>query len=309
MNRASVERGRASIAHNSKSFALASRLLPDEIRDRAALVYAWCRRADDAVDAHGVNAVAAVERLERELAQIYGGAPTGDLVLDGFAAVVRDAHIPRRYPAELLAGMAMDARGHRYEREADLRLYCYRVAGVVGLMMTHVMGLGDPRALVAAARLGIAMQLTNICRDVREDWERGRLYIPRTVLAAAGGQWLDRSFSGALPPGARRPVAHAIAHLLALAREEYRAGNRGIAALPPRCRLAIAAAARIYAAIGDEIERRRCDPFAVRAVVPLRKKLTAIAAAAVAVGAATARAPRARIYHRDLPELGFEAIV
>src|SRR5690606_24146896 len=105
---------------------------------------------------------------------------------DGFAAIMRERGIPRRYPAELLAGLAMDAAGHRYEDAADLRLYCFRVAGVVGLMMSHVMGLADERALADAARLGIAMQLTNICRDVREDWARGRLYLPRALLERAG---------------------------------------------------------------------------------------------------------------------------
>src|SRR5688572_6226742 len=150
---ASVAAGRAAIARHSRSFALASRLLPREIRDRASILYAWCRRADDAVDAPGVDAGAAVARLERELAQIYARARSGDPILDGFAAIVADTAIPRRYPAELLAGLAMDASGQRYHTEAELRRYCYRVAGVVGLMMSHVMGLADPGALIAAARL------------------------------------------------------------------------------------------------------------------------------------------------------------
>ena len=308
MMRASVTAGRAAIARHSKSFALASKLLPAPIRDRAAIVYAWCRRADDAVDGSNVDALAAIARLERELSEIYAGVRTGDPILDGFAAIVRETGVPRRYPADLLAGMAMDARGHRYDSDADLRLYCFRVAGVVGLMMSHVMGLGDPSALAAAARLGVAMQLTNICRDVREDWDRGRLYLPRSLLVAVGGDGLERYLGKPLPRTARRPLADAIAQLLSRARDDYRASARGMMALPPRCRVAIAAARRIYAAIGDEIQRVDCDPFAPRAVVPIRRKLVLIASSAVAIALATAREPRARTYRRDLPELGFEAI-
>jgi len=173
--------------------------------------------------------------------------------------------------------------------------------------MSHVMGLGDPSALAAAARLGVAMQLTNICRDVREDWERGRLYIPRSLLMAVGGDGLEH-LGKPLPRTARRPLADAIAQLLSRARDDYRAGDQGMMALPPRCRVAIAAARRIYAAIGDEIQRVDCDPFAPRAVVPIRRKLVLIASSAVAIALATAREPRARTYRRDLPELGFEAI-
>jgi 15-cis-phytoene synthase len=297
--------GRAVLARHSRSFALSARLLPREIRDRAAIVYAWCRRADDAVDAPGVDPIAAVARLERELVQIYVGEPCGDLVLDGFAAIVHETGIPRRYPAELIAGMAMDARGHRYDDDADLRLYCFRAAGVVGLMMSHVMGLADATALAAAARLGIAMQLTNICRDVREDWDRGRLYIPRSLLAEVGGEWITRGLGRPLPAAARVPLARAIERLLARAGEDYRAGDRGMAALPPSCRVAIAAARRIYAAIGDELARQGCDVFAPRAVVPARRKLVL---AATSAGATIASALRPRTYRRDLPELSFEAI-
>ena len=306
MTATAVATARAAIARSSKSFALASRLLPGPVRDRAAIVYAWCRRADDAVDAPGADAPAAVARLERELAQIYGGARCADPILDGFAAIVRDTRIPRRYPAELLAGMAMDARGQRYETEAELRLYCYRVAGVVGLMMSHVMGLADVRALAAAARLGLAMQLTNICRDVREDWARGRLYLPSALLAEVGGAWLVPCIGRPLPTTARWPLARAIARLLARARAEYRAGDRGLASLPPSCRLAIAAARRIYAAIGDEIERCECDPFAPRAVVPGYRKLVLLASAATT--SLTLPRPRRAAYRHDLPELGFEEI-
>jgi phytoene synthase len=307
LSHAGIATGRAVIAHHSRSFALASRLLPRAIRDRAVIVYAWCRRADDAVDAPGVDAGAAIARLGREVSQIYTGERSGDPVLDGFAAIVREAGIPRCYPAELVAGMAMDATGQRYATERELRRYCFRVAGVVGLMMSHVMCLADPGALAAAARLGIAMQLTNICRDVREDWERGRLYIPSALLEGAGGRWLVSHAGGPLPAEARRALAWAIARLLERAGDDYRAADRGVPSLPPSCRPAVGAARRIYAAIGDEIARAGCDVLAPRAVVPGRRKL---ALAALAAGEAawsavrTGRGPRRD--PRELPELRFE---
>jgi 15-cis-phytoene synthase len=304
--RASVAAGRAAIARHSRSFALASRLLPRTVRDRAVIVYAWCRRADDAVDAPGADAGAAVARLGRELTQIYAGERSSDPVLDGFAAIVREAGIPQTYPAELVAGMAMDAAGERYDTERALRRYCFRVAGVVGLMMSHVMCLADPDALAAAARLGIAMQLTNICRDVREDWERGRLYIPSALLENAGGRWLVSHVGGPLSRAASRPLARAIAWLLERASEDYRAADRGMASLPPSCRPAIAVAGRIYAAIGDEIARAGHDVLAPRAVVPKRRKLAlaALAASAAAWSAVRARGPQ--FHPRELPELRFE---
>lgn len=228
------------------------------------------------------------------------------LYFAAYHLIVREAGIPQTYPAELVAGMAMDAAGERYATERALRRYCFRVAGVVGLMMSHVMRLADPDALAAAARLGIAMQLTNICRDVREDWERGRLYIPSALLENAGGRWLISHVGGPLSGAARQPLARATAWLLERAGEDYRAADRGMASLPPSCRPAIAVAGRLYAAIGDEIARAGHDVLAPRAVVPRRRKLAlaALAAGAAAWSVVRARAPR--LHPRELPELRFE---
>jgi phytoene synthase len=291
---------RAVIAHHSKSFALASRLLDRRARDQTAIVYAFCRRADDAVDA-GDDPAAAVARLRLELDAVYtwqagrwrAGAwpPPPDPVLSAFAAVARDRRIPRRYPEELLAGMAMDASGARYARQDDLRLYCHRVAGVVGLMMCHVLGVRDDAALVPAAQLGIAMQLTNICRDVAEDWDRGRLYVPDDLLARHGAGGLAGDLGRPLPARAVAPLAGAVRELLALADRGYRAARRGIPALPWRAALAVRAAASIYAAIGARIRARGCDVTAGRAVVGRGGNLARVAAAsAAAVAALPARA-------------------
>ena len=127
---------RRIIAHHSKSFSLASRLLPPEVRDRAVVVYAWCRRADDAVDlAPAAQAPEALENLQRELDVVYDGGELQDPILAAFRHVTQTCKIPRHYPQELLEGLAMDATGTDYDGMPRLLQYCYRVAGTVGLMM------------------------------------------------------------------------------------------------------------------------------------------------------------------------------
>jgi phytoene synthase len=202
--RADLVACRQVIAQHSRSFALASTLLGPVARDHAAAVYAWCRGADDAIDLAPADRVAAALAEERaELERIYSGAPR-TLAGRAFAAVVAERRIPRAYPAALLDGMAMDVADTRYDTDEDLFTYCYRVAGVVGLIMCHVLGLSDDRALVPATHLGIAMQLTNICRDVGEDWQRGRLYLPDTVLAAHGLGGLHARLGTPLAPSCTR---------------------------------------------------------------------------------------------------------
>ncbi len=271
-----------ALAVGSKSFALAGRLLPRLAADRAAVVYAWCRRADDAVDlVPPAAAPAAVAALEAELDQIYRGEPQADPALAAFQAVVLATSIPRAYPAELLAGLAMDAADTSYPTVDALLVYCHRVAGIVGLMMSHVLGVRDDAALRNAVHLGLAMQLTNICRDVAEDWERGRLYLPDDRLAAAGAPGLRGELGGALGPAHRAPVARVVAELLALADRLYASGERGLAALPWRAAVAIRAARAIYRRIGGELAARGHDPLRGRAVVARWRKI-ALAAAAVA---------------------------
>lgn len=261
---------------NSKSFALASRLLPATCRDDAAAVYAWCRRVDDAIDLCApADQPAALERLRLELAALYAGAPQTEPALQAFQQVALARGIPQQYPAQLLAGMEMDVLGRSYETLEELLLYCYRVAGVVGLMMSHVMGLTDAAALRRAAHLGMAMQLTNICRDVAEDWALQRLYVPRALLASIGAAWLPLRLGTdvTLPARARQPLAHATRSLLAEADRYYRSGELGVSALHWRCALAIRAARHVYAAIGTELARRDHDVLRGRAVVPLAVKL------------------------------------
>lgn len=272
---------RASIERHGKSFALASRLLPARVAEQAAIVYAWCRRADDAIDEGGAETPEhALARLRRELGALYAGEPPRDPVLRAFGGVLRDAAIPWAYPASLLDGMAMDVAGHEYLRLEDLLVYAYRVASTVGLMMCHVMGVSHAAALRPAAHLGLAMQLTNVCRDVSEDWQRGRLYLPDELLARHGAGGLGAQLGGPLPDAAAGACARTVAELLELADGYYRSSDAGLAHLSFRCALGVNAARRIYSAIGGEIARNGCDVRAPRAVVPRARKLWLCAQAA-----------------------------
>jgi phytoene synthase len=275
---------RQTIAVHSRSFALASRVLPPRCRDEAAVVYTWCRRADDAVDlAPPGKQAAALVRLGVELDSIYDAEgqdrPQADIALAAFQQVVQRHRIPREYPAELLAGMAMDVHGQRYDDMHTLLLYCYRVASTVGLMMSHVMGVTHDGALRHAAHLGMAMQLTNICRDVLEDWDMGRLYVPTELLAEHGIGDLGHALGGPFPERARAPMRGAVARLLGEAEQFYRSGDRGLLALPWRCAFGVRAARLVYAAIGDRVARSDYDVLAGRAVVPTWHKLLLVARA------------------------------
>jgi 15-cis-phytoene synthase len=271
---------RESIAHHSKSFALASRLLGPRLRDETAILYTWCRRADDAIDNARTPHEGREEllRLHRELDAVYLST-TREPVLAAFADVVKARKIPRRYPAELLAGMGMDVAATHYATIEDLIGYAYRVAGVVGLMMTHVFGVRDDDALVHAAHLGIAMQLTNVCRDVAEDWERGRLYIPDEVLSRHGAAGLATMLGAPLPAAARASVAAAVEELLELADRYYASGVRGEHSLPWRAAIAVRSARGVYSAIGARIGEANHDVMAGRAVVSGSTKLARVASA------------------------------
>lgn len=288
----------ATIAHHSKSFALASRLLPPGVRQQALVLYAYCRRADDAVDLCSVDEQpAALQRLRDELDAIYRDRPGDDPITQAFARVVHAYGIAREIPQDLLAGMEMDVLGTRYQSWAELERYCHCVAGTVGLMMCQVMGVTDPRAPRHAADLGIAMQLTNICRDVLEDWQRGRLYLPGEALQARGAGSLVQALGGPLPAEHATALRATIGDVLERAAVHYASGDAGLPYLSPRCRLSIRTARLVYAAIGDAVRARGCDPLAGRAVVPHRRKLMLAAHAAIETALETLRAtPRGRTW-------------
>ena len=272
------------LRRHARSFSWAARLMPSGPRRDATLLYAWCRRCDDAVDLADDPAAAraAVARLRAELDAVCGEAPLADPVLQGFRDVLRRNDIPRRYADELLDGMAMDIGRVRYAHLADLQVYCYRVAGTVGIMMAHLMGVRDGAALFHATDLGIAMQLTNICRDVAEDERRDRVYLPADLM---GGD--------ALPTEAVARTKDVVATLLELADRYYRSGDRGLSALPAACAGGVRAARLIYAEIGAVIARRGFDVLAGRAIVsPWRKLWLVLRAMAGTVSARLSVTPK-----------------
>lgn len=279
-----LELCRTSIAQHSKSFALASRILPPTQRDSAAVVYAWCRRADDAIDlVPAADQGSALVRLRDELSSIYRGDALGDPTLSEFQRVVEQSAIPLRYPSELLDGMEMDAVGHEYTTWDDLLLYCYRVASTVGLMMCHVMGVRSDQALPHAIDLGIAMQLTNIARDVKEDWQRQRLYLPDELLTEHGLPQLRRQLEAPLQPHHRDRLKPVLRELLEVADRYYASADRGLVYLSKRNAVGVAAARWIYSDIGRKIAAGGYDVLARRAVVPSHRKLTLLVKATLAV--------------------------
>ena len=292
MTEAQAAEARRILAHHSKSFALAGKLLPADVRRDAAALYAWCRRCDDAVDdpAATNDRALAVRRLRSELDGVYAGVPQHDPVLGGLHDVVHRHDLPRRFADDLLAGMAMDVGVVRMATLDDLLLYAYRAAGTVGLMMAHLMGVRDAGTLRRAADLGMAMQLTNVCRDVAEDEQRGRVYLPADLLQGAPA-----------PTRARTTAARAVAAVLGHAEAFYRSGDVGLARLPFRCAVAIRAARLIYAEIGAVVARRGFDVGAGRAVVSRGRKLFLLARAAAGVALARAWRPRAVLPPMALP--------
>ena len=267
---------RASIRRHSRSFYVAARLLPAGVRDAAVATYAFCRAADDAVDdaRSADTARARLDDVRGRLDCIYRGAPVDGASARAFARVVAAARIPREEPEALVAGMAQDLETVRITDEDALLLYCHRAAGVVGRMMSRIMGRDDPLALHRARHLGIAMQLTNIARDVGEDARRDRVYLPATWLAEA-----NATFGDVLALRATPPVRAVTRRLLSLAECYYTSGIGGIGLLPPSCRTAILSAALLYRAIGNRVLARDGDGITARARVGGARKIGLIAVA------------------------------
>lgn len=269
---------REAIRQGSRSFFAASLILPRRVRAPAYGLYAFCRLSDDAVDVEG-GSFSALERLRERLAGAYEGRPYPVAADRAMADLVRRYAIPRTVPEALLEGLAWDAEGRRYETLDELHDYAARVAGTVGVMMTLMMGVRAPQTLARACDLGIAMQLTNIARDVGEDARAGRLYLPLCWLREAGVDpegFLAR-------PNATPALKGVVARLLREADVLYTRARRGIAQLPLSCRPAILAAAMLYAEIGCELEGRYAlDSITHRARVGGARKLALVARASIA---------------------------
>jgi 15-cis-phytoene synthase len=274
----------------SKTFQAASFALPADARRAATALYAFCRQADDAVDL-GADGAVELRALHERLDLVYSRAPLPIAADRAFAEVVATRSIPRELPAALLEGFAWDLEGRRYETIDDLNAYAARVAGTVGAMMAVIMGTRDADVIARACDLGVAMQLTNIARDVGEDARLGRLYLPRQWLAEEGidaDAWLGQPrFSPAL--------GRVIERLLAQADALYDRAAVGIAALPVGCRPAMHAARLLYREIGYEVRRRGLDSVGGRAFVSWARKAALLAAASLAATRRGGEMPRAQL--------------
>jgi 15-cis-phytoene synthase len=254
--RAALDKCRTIITKGSKSFSLAAKLFDPDTRDAAVFLYGWCRYCDDQVDEAGqtddrIELERRLKELRDKTASAFGFEPQKEPVFIALQYIVHRYAIPAHYALELIEGMAMDVRATRYDTLRELLLYSYRVAGTVGLMMSHVMGLRDEKALRNAADLGIAMQLTNIARDVIEDAALGRIYLP---LA-----WLDQakiSPERISAPENRDKLAILTRRLISEAERYYRSADDGLWHLSFRSACAVAAARRVYAEIGVLLIKR-----------------------------------------------------
>ena len=266
---------------HSKTFYLASGLLPDEMRPAMRALYAFCRVSDDLVDGETVDLPGNLEHgaVRRRLARLEAWRrralsdhpPDDDPVALAWTDTRARYRIPVGYAHQLLDSVAQDLRVTRYTTFDDLAEYAYGVASTVGLMAMHIVGFKSEEAVPSAVKLGVALQLTNILRDVREDWRNGRLYLPLDELDAFGLSETD------VAKGVEGKVDHRWRALMrfqiARNRRLYAEALPGIAMLHPNGRFAIAAAAELYQAILDDIEAHDYDVFARRSYVSWWGKL------------------------------------
>lgn len=247
----------------SKSFSLATRLLPAPKRQAMEALYAFARTSDDIVDMQDEPPHA----LEAWIAQVHAAGGGGHPVLPAWADAAERYALPRVLVDELLAGVAMDLSISRYDTFRHLQVYCYRVASVVGLLAMHIIGF-RPGAEHYAIQMGTALQLTNVLRDVGEDAARGRIYLPREDLERFGVRE-EEILQGVQSERFRALMRWEIERAEAL----YQASWPGIGLLHPDGQMAVAAAAILYRAILPRIAANNYDVFGKRAFVPLHEKL------------------------------------
>ena len=264
-----------SIRRHSRSFSFASRLLPAAKRADVERLYAWCRWCDDGVDT-AVSPQGALEFVDlatQDVQRIAAGESPVAIESRWLAELISRHNLPLEAALALLDGMRSDLTPAAGFHADDLLLYSFRVAGAVGVLLCPILGLEDRRYLPHAAALGMGMQLTNIARDVAEDWRRSRCYLPV--------EWTDGLLPGDGPPDPGR-VRRGVQTILELADGYYAAGEAGIGGLDPDSRLAVRAAARIYHGIGARIRKRDFQVLGARARVSTLGKLRLFALAMLA---------------------------
>jgi phytoene synthase len=246
-------------AQHSKSFYFASGLLPEEKRSAARALYAFCRTVDDIVDESPDNEQDTQLDYWRTMVETASFAEN-DLVAAAWADTLTRYHIPRHYALQLIDGVARDLFQSRYQNFDELATYCYGVASTVGLMSMYIVGFHSNEAVPYAIKLGVALQMTNILRDIGEDYRHGRLYLPREELAFYGIQEADIA-EGRITDNWRQFMKFQIDRT----RQVYEESWAGVKMLEREGQLAIGAASVFYQGILDEIERSDYDVFTRRA--------------------------------------------
>lgn len=269
---------RAITRHHAKTFYLATRFLPNEKQRSIFAIYALCRYVDDLVDETQdlINQKKIpVSRLEnvlkswqQKLQKTYETGKADNPILIAFADTLRQFEIPEKLPLELMEGVCMDLTKNRYETFEELYEYSYKVASVVGLMTSEVFGYSDPAALDHAVDLGIAMQLTNILRDIGEDARRDRIYIPQEDLRA-----FDLKDSDILNGKLDERFIALMDFQIARTRRYYESSDVGIQMLSSDSRLPVSLARYNYSRILDRIEKNKYQVFQKRAFLSTTEKL------------------------------------
>jgi phytoene synthase len=266
-----TDASRAVLTRHARSFRLAGRFLPGPQLDEAAVVYAFCRMVDDAAD-EAPDVETAGRALDAIDVDMRAETPS-DPIVGAFLDICDRRGVPVHVAHELIAGVRSDLGSVRIADDAALTRYSYQVAGTVGVMMCGVLGVLDRQAWMHAVSLGIGMQITNICRDVMEDAERARVYLPATRLSQAG--ITDEQLLAGTHD--RAALAGVVADLLDLADENYAYAECGMAAIPWRGRLGILIASRLYRAIGVRLRRvHSSDPTHGRTMTTAGEKRWAI---------------------------------
>ncbi|MEO0367991.1 MAG: phytoene/squalene synthase family protein [Pseudomonadota bacterium] len=261
----SFENAKSVLANNGKSFAFAGSLLENKRLEACARLYRFCRYADDLVDETPNPAQA-----DKKLSSLQGSLGAGyslNPVINDFIHLSREHNLDHQVTMQLLQGLKSDLSLVSIETEGELLRYCYRVASTVGLHMCSIFKVDSPVALAHAIDLGIAMQLTNICRDVYEDAQQSRRYLPASLVGNLDSKNIlmptDQEEAG---------IRHGVLYLLSLADKYYLSATSGYQYLPMRARLAIAVAGKVYQGIGEQIKKREGDVWAGRAFVSLAGK-------------------------------------
>ena len=283
MNREEIVIGaRDSIQRGSKSFRAASRLFDPVTRERAWLLYCWCRHCDDVADGQtygfGRGVRGDISVLRGRSRRAAEGDPTDEIAFQALAQLLSECPIPPRFLDDHLDGFALDEMGWRPGNEEDLIRYCYHVAGSVGCMMAILMGVPDEdsETLERASELGIAFQLSNIARDVREDQENGRCYLPATWLAE-----LQVEPESLFEPENGEALIEIVNRLIEAVRHYERSARRGVSKLPFRSRVAVLTALRIYGAIGRRVARLGKGAWNERVKVGKLRKLGYVVPSAI----------------------------